>query len=123
MVKSILECGGKRDTALDLNVRHTLGTSDQVDHATSAGGAAEGSQGQARSEAERVAPGIELSRILALKGRKSGALELTSARIFWRPFRAHALLTADPGAARSASLRACPWLPSAAPPALVERST
>jgi len=41
-----------------------------VDHATSAGGAAEGSQGQARSEAERAAPGLDLSGILALKGRQ-----------------------------------------------------
>ena len=35
-------------------------------------------------------------------------------------FRARRLVVLDPGAARSASLRACPWLPSAAPPALRE---
>jgi hypothetical protein len=33
-------------------------------------------------------------------------------------FRAWWLCWCDPGAARSASLRACPWLPSVAPPAL-----
>jgi hypothetical protein len=36
----------------------------------SAGGAAEGSQGQARSEAERAAPGSSITSLRALKGRQ-----------------------------------------------------
>ncbi len=102
----------------------TLRSSDQMERSTSAGGAAEGSQGQARSEAERAAPGSAVNR----RVRPEGAPEVFAQRVrsrvaLYRPFRARILDSSIPGAARSTSLRACPWLPSAAPPALVAWST
>ncbi len=94
-----------------------------MERSTSAGGAAEGSQGQARSEAERAAPGSAVNSACALKGRQNIRAEVSSRAPLFRPFRARILDNSIPGATRSASLRACPWLPSAAPPALVAWST
>ena len=79
----------------------------------SAKGAEYDSQGQARSKAERVAPGHEPNpKKLGLKGRN------ISRRI--TPFQGYApIFIYVPGATHSASLRACPWLSYSAPLALL----
>ncbi len=71
------------------------GSSDQVDDATSAEGAAEGSQGRS---ARRAAPGSEANITCALKGRA----ESSKSPVLYRPFRATILDDSIPGVTRCA---------------------
>jgi hypothetical protein len=80
--------------------------------------AEEGSQGQARSEAERAAPGY------AVKGTSPERATEASSTGHANYFGDSCALSARgfkwgsfPGAARFASLRDCPWLPYFAPSA------
>ncbi len=80
---------------------------------TGAGGAREGSQGQAP---ERAAPGNLPNMPRALKVREDFSRDqILPNTVFCRPFQGSLVYQQVPGAARSG---ACPWLPSAAPPAL-----
>jgi hypothetical protein len=88
-----------------LVIRVNVGANDisRLDHSTSAGGAAEGSQAQ--TPLGSAAPGL----VLKTSSRPEGA--------FCRPFRAGCVLRFMIQGQRAR--RARPWLPSAAPPALV----
>jgi len=79
----------------------------------------EGSQGKRKAKAERAAPGNSRNEDQALERATEATIHMVLAAAS-RVFSAGMSRLPSPGAARSASLRACPWLPSAAPPALVE---
>src|SRR6185369_7114293 len=80
----------------------------------SAEGAQYESQGQARSEAERVAPGYIIKTLLALKGRNTCD--------YYGPFRPYIFFAPLlPGATCSASLHTCPWLLYCAPLAVDQK--